>query len=90
MENEDYRSILDCLYWTVVTISTVGFGDMSPFILQAGFSTLFVIVGGVVNYSLIISLITPVLPSIIPAVNADWILQKSMDIFSSVRMIRTG
>ena len=58
MENEDYRSILDCLYWTVVTISTVGFGDMSPVHTPGRVFTLFVIVGGVVNYSLIISLIT--------------------------------
>ena len=58
MENEDYRSILDCLYWTVVTISTVGFGDMSPVHTPGRVFTLFVIAGGVVNYSLIISLIT--------------------------------
>ena len=57
MENEDYRSILDCLYWTVVTISTVGFGDMSPVHTPGRVFTLFVIAGGVVNYSLIISLI---------------------------------
>ena len=58
MDNEKYRYIWDCLYWTMVTISTVGFGDIHPIHTPGRIFTLFVIAGGVVGYSLVISLIT--------------------------------
>ena len=58
MDNEKYRYIWDCLYWTMVTISTVGFGDIHPIHTIGRIFTLFVIAGGVVGYSLVISLIT--------------------------------
>ena len=58
MDNEKYRYIWDCLYWTMVTISTVGFGDIHPIHTSGRIFTLFVIAGGVVGYSLVISMIT--------------------------------
>ena len=30
MGNPEYANLFDCLYWTVVTITTVGFGDIFP------------------------------------------------------------
>ena len=47
MDNEKYRYIWDCLYWTMVTISTVGFGDIHPIHTPGRIFTLFVIAGGV-------------------------------------------
>ena len=58
MGNPEYANLFDCLYWTVVTITTVGFGDIFPVSIYGRIFTLFVIPGGVVLYSLIISMFT--------------------------------
>lgn len=57
-EETQYRSLFNSLYWTVVTVATVGFGDMSPQTFGGRFFTLFLIAGGVVQYSLLVSLAT--------------------------------
>lgn len=56
--DEQYGSLFNSFYWTIVTISTVGFGDMSPKTPEGRFFTLFVIGSGVVLYSLLVSTIT--------------------------------
>ena len=53
-----YGSLFNSFYWTIVTISTVGFGDMSPQTSAGRIFTILVIIGGVLNYSLLVSLLT--------------------------------
>lgn len=57
-EETQYSSLFNSFYWTVVTIATVGFGDMSPQTFGGRFFTIFLIVGGVLQYSLLVSLVT--------------------------------
>ncbi|MGA1136748.1 MAG: ion channel, partial [bacterium] len=40
-----YGSLFNSFYWTIVTISTVGFGDMSPETFWGRVFTIFVIIG---------------------------------------------
>jgi voltage-gated potassium channel len=54
----EYGSLFNSFYWTIVTIATVGFGDMSPETYLGRVFAIFVIIGGVLNYSLIVSTLT--------------------------------
>lgn len=56
--DSDYGSLFNSFYWTIVTVATVGFGDMSPETYWGRVFTVFVIIGGVLNYSLIVSTLT--------------------------------
>ena len=56
--DEQYGSLFNSFYWTVVTVATVGFGDLSPKTFEGRFFTLFVIAAGVVQYSLLVSILT--------------------------------
>ncbi|MEC7164739.1 MAG: potassium channel family protein, partial [SAR324 cluster bacterium] len=54
----EYGSLFNSFYWTIVTVATVGFGDLSPETYWGRVFTIFVIIGGVLNYSLIVSTLT--------------------------------
>ena len=54
----EYGSLFNSFYWTIVTVATVGFGDLSPETYWGRIFTIFVIIGGVLNYSLIVSTLT--------------------------------
>ena len=54
----EYGSLFNSFYWSIVTIATVGFGDMSPETYWGRVFTILVIIGGVLNYSLIVSTLT--------------------------------
>ena len=44
--DSDYGSLFNSFYWTIVTVATVGFGDMSPETYWGRVFTVFVIIGG--------------------------------------------
>ena len=61
IEGNDPRSnikdFFSALYWSVVTLSTVGFGDITPVSTQGRFVTVFIIISGVGVLSFFTSLI---------------------------------
>jgi voltage-gated potassium channel len=57
-ENPNIHNFYDAIYWAVVTITTVGFGDISPITPQGRFVTIFLIIGGITAISFMTSIIT--------------------------------
>ena len=56
--NEKIDTFFDAIYWAVITISTVGFGDITPQTNEGKFVTIFLILGGVGIISFMTSIIT--------------------------------
>ncbi len=56
--NEKINNFFDAIYWAVITISTVGFGDITPVTDAGRFITIFLIIGGVAIISFMTSIIT--------------------------------
>ncbi len=56
--NPNLHSFYDAIYWAVVTITTVGFGDISPVTPEGRFVTIFLIIGGITSISFMTSIIT--------------------------------
>ncbi len=57
-ENPNIDTFLDAIYWAVVTITTVGYGDVTPHTHEGRVVTLFLIIGGVAIISFMTSIIT--------------------------------
>jgi voltage-gated potassium channel len=58
-KNEDINDFFDAMYWSLVTISTVGYGDISPTTFEGRIVTILLILSGIG----IVSLITSVMVS---------------------------
>ena len=57
-EDSKFSSVFNSLWWTVVTFTTVGYGDMSPETIPGQIFTFIVMAAGLVNFSIIVSLVT--------------------------------
>jgi voltage-gated potassium channel len=57
-DNEKIDTFFDAIYWAVVTVTTVGFGDITPQTPAGRFITMFLIVGGIAIISFMTSIIT--------------------------------
>ncbi len=55
--NPDITTLFDALYWALVTISTVGYGDISPVTVEGRTVSMAVIVSGMVMFSFATSVI---------------------------------
>lgn len=53
-----FASLFNSVWWTIVTFTTVGYGDMSPVTVHGRLFGILVLVGGVMVNSVIISLVT--------------------------------
>ena len=53
-----FASIFSSLWWTAVTFTTVGYGDMSPETVQGKIFTFFVMAAGLINFSIVVSMVT--------------------------------
>lgn len=54
-ENENIHSYLDAIYWALVTISTVGYGDISPMTQMGKIVSMFGIIFGIAMISFVTS-----------------------------------
>ena len=59
--NPNINSFFDAIYWSVITISTVGFGDISPVTTEGKVATLFLVVGGLSVIAFFTSIVTTAL-----------------------------
>jgi len=55
--NDSINSLFDALYWALITISTVGYGDISPKTPEGRVVSMFVIVTGIAMISFVTSVI---------------------------------
>ncbi len=59
--NPNIHSYFDAVYWSIITISTVGFGDISPVTIQGRVATLFLVIGGMGVIAFFTSIVTTAL-----------------------------
>lgn len=59
--NENIHTYFDAVYWSVITITTVGFGDISPVTLPGRIATLLLVVGGIGVIAFFTSIVTTAL-----------------------------
>ena len=81
---EDW-DFLDSIYMTLITITTVGFGEVRPLDAPGKLFTIFLLMGGVLFYALTINSITKNLESIVsehsskrPVINKDALLEDAL------------
>jgi voltage-gated potassium channel len=55
--NESINSLFDALYWALITISTVGYGDISPVTTEGRMVSMLVIISGIAMISFVTSVI---------------------------------
>jgi len=55
--NGDINSLFDALYWALITISTVGYGDISPVTTEGRVVSMLVIIAGIAMISFVTSVI---------------------------------
>jgi voltage-gated potassium channel len=55
--NSSIKTLYDAVYWSIVTISTVGYGDMTPTSVEARFVAMLVIIAGVAVLAFTTSLV---------------------------------
>ncbi len=57
-ENENINTFYDAIYWAVVTITTVGYGDISPVTSEGRFATILLIMSGLGIIAFTTSIVT--------------------------------
>jgi len=56
-ENPNIHNLFDAFYWALITISTVGYGDISPVTIEGRVVTMFIIITGIGLISFVTSVI---------------------------------
>ena len=59
--NPNIHNFFDAVYWSIITISTVGFGDISPVTIEGRVATLFLVIGGMGVIAFFTSIVTTAL-----------------------------
>lgn len=62
-ENENVNSVFDSLWWAIVTITTVGYGDVSPVTVEGRLAAGVLMVLGIVLFSFLTAALTSALTS---------------------------
>ena len=72
--NENINNFFDAIYWSVITISTVGFGDISPVTIQGRIATLFLVIGGLSVIAFFTSIVTTALGEKLTALKEEKVM----------------
>jgi len=75
--NPNITSFFDAIYWSVITISTVGFGDISPVTIQGRVATLFLVIGGMGVIAFFTSIVTTSLHDKLPLIKEEKVIGES-------------
>jgi len=59
--NPNIQTYFDAIYWSIITISTVGFGDISPVTIEGRIATIFLVLGGLSVIAFFTSIVTTAL-----------------------------
>ena len=57
-QNDKVSNLFDAMYWAIITISTVGYGDITPVTPEGKFITGFLVITGLVLISFVTSVVT--------------------------------
>jgi len=72
--NDNIHNFFDAVYWSVITISTVGFGDISPVTIEGRVATLFLVIDGLGVIAFFTSIVTTALGARIIALKEEKII----------------
>ncbi len=75
-ENKNIHSFLDTIYWAIITITTVGYGDITPVTLAGKIITVFLVGGGFLILVLATSIVTNALSEKINVVRESKVLSQ--------------
>lgn len=72
--NPNIDTFFDAIYWSIITISTVGFGDISPVTLEGRIATLFLVIGGLTVIAFFTSIVTTALSARLVALKEEKVI----------------
>ena len=72
--NQNIDTFFDAIYWSVITISTVGFGDISPITVEGRVATLFLVMGGLAVIAFFTSIVTTALSTRLVALKEEKVI----------------
>ena len=72
--NPNIDTFFDAVYWSIITISTVGFGDISPVTLEGRIATLFLVIGGLTVIAFFTSIVTTALSARLVALKEEKVI----------------
>jgi voltage-gated potassium channel len=72
--NDNIHTFFDAVYWSVITISTVGFGDISPVTTEGRVATLFLVIGGMGVIAFFTSIVTTALSARLLALKEEKVI----------------
>jgi voltage-gated potassium channel len=78
--NQNINSFFDAVYWSVITISTVGFGDISPVTIEGKIATLFLVVGGLSVIAFFTSIVTTSLGARLATLKEEKVMSEANEI----------
>ncbi len=68
VKNPDVKTYFDAIYWSVITIATVGYGDIVPTALESKVASIFLVFAGLGVLAMLTSLVTTTLGQEISAI----------------------
>jgi len=78
--NQNVDSFFDAVYWSVITISTVGFGDISPVSTEGRVVTIFLVIGGMSVMAFFTSIVTTSLSHRLEALKDEKVINEANSI----------
>ena len=75
-ENPKLENFFDAIYWAVITITTVGYGDISPVTREGQFITMILIIGGIGIISFMTSIMTTAMTHKLQEVKSQYVISE--------------